>query len=136
MHEKLENTFIMKKIHYIDSFLNFCHVFHIINKLQLYDFRKNLVINQSELCDWSMICYIYNLIFVLVFIVGTLDTTPHHKIFDLIFLSSTTLQTRKNEVEKRSFSKKTTTNVRHSRICGFLYQKFLVCACSLIWIGN
>ena len=82
------------------------------------------VINQSELCDWSMIFYIYNLTFVLVFIVVTLDATPHHNIFDLIFLSSTALQSRKNEVDKRSSpkfksSKKTTTKVRHSRICGF-----------------
>ena len=87
-----------------------------------------------------MICYIYNLIFVLVFIVGALDTTPHHNIFDLVFLSSTALQSKKNEVEKRSSpSEKTTTKVRHSRICGFFIseikmkcQEFLICAFALI----
>ena len=87
-----------------------------------------------------MICYIYNLIFVLVFIVGALDTTPHHNIFDLVFLSSTALQSKKNEVEKRSSSsEKTTTKVRHSIISDFFMseikvkcQEFLICAFAMI----
>ena len=45
-----------------------------------------------------MTFYIYNLTFVLVFLAVTLDATPHHNVFDLIFFSSTALQSGKNEV--------------------------------------